>query len=349
MDFPKRPPIGLSLLPRSEIFRSTTMNETFIPVISIHPDKIVCYNQRPEGVRRRYSNYAGLRPPEINEHKGNVSQKAERKIRKAINYLSTICRVKPLNSWKHQKVFNYKLAFVTLTLPSAQVHEDSVIMKQLFHQFLVSARKKWNMKNYVWRAEKQKNGNIHFHILVDKFVPWSELRDVWNNICNKLGYVDRYRGQMKQYHAAGFRLRGELLKKWSYKNQIKAYHQGVANDWSSPNSTDVHSIGKVSNIAAYVCKYMVKSSQTDESLSRLWGCSYELSRAKGALLEVDSYVSEALGQLYAKIKPKFFHAEHFQVIFVDWWNYARAGISSFHNAFVNAISCQFNVEIASVI
>ena len=29
---------------------------------------------------------------------------------------------------------------------------------------------------YFWRAEKQANGNIHFHLLVDRFIPMDLLR-----------------------------------------------------------------------------------------------------------------------------------------------------------------------------
>jgi len=338
--------IGLSLRPRSEIFKTGTNMHNVTPVVSIHPDKLVCYNQYEGKRRKSYSSNPFKQVPEDNRHGGNISSKAERKIKKAINYLSTISTVKPLNSWKHQKVFKYRLAFVTLTLPSTQIHDDKTIMKSIFHQFLVVARKKWKMNNYVWRAEKQKNGNIHFHVLIDRYIDWSELRDTWNNICNKLGYVDRYREQMKEFHSAGFRLRDELLKKWSYKNQVKAYHAGVASDWRSPNSTDVHGIKKVSNIAAYVCKYMVKSSQADESLSRLWGCSYELSRARGAVLEIDSYVNDALQVVLEKLKPLVIIKDYVCIYYIKWFHLAREGTQLLYDEFVSYIQSQFNVNIA---
>jgi hypothetical protein len=306
---------------------------SYVRTIAIHPDKIVCFKRYFGGRSHYRNNIPDNLLPASNKHKGNVSQKASRKIDRAISYLITCARVKPLNSWKHQAVFPFRIAFITLTLPSSQVHDDKVIMKECFHHFLVRARQLWHVKNYVWRAERQKNGNIHFHVLVDKYVPWSELRDTWNNITNKLGYVDRYRDEQLQFHAGGFQVRTELLKKWSYKNQIKAYHQGRGNDWQSPNSTDVHAVKKVHNIKAYVCKYMIKSNQADAEISRLWGCSYELSRAKGAVLELDSYVSAAISKVRSFFKPFEIVHDHFSVMLVDWWSLAREGLEDLFQPF----------------
>jgi hypothetical protein len=318
---------------------------SYVPTIAIHPDKIVYY-KRFFGHRSPYRNsIPDIFLPTDNKHKGNVSKKASRKIDRAISYLITCARVKPLNSWKHQKVFPFRVAFITLTLPSSQVHDDKVIMKQCFHHFLVRAKQLWKVHNYVWRAEKQKNGNIHFHILVDKYVPWSELRDTWNNITNKLGYVNRYRDEQTKFHAGGFRCRTELLAKWSYKKQIKAYHEGRANDWNSPNSTDVHAVKKVQNIKAYVCKYMIKSSQADADISRLWGCSYELSRAKGAILELDSYVCNALSKVRSFFRPVEITHDHFSVMLLDWWQLARAGLEDLFQPFAEYMLQQFNYKL----
>ena len=318
---------------------------TVVPLIAIHPDRITYYKQVIGQRRRSHNLPPALSGGAAHRHGGSVSVKASRKIQRAITYLCTIAKEKPVHSWQHQTTFKFRLAFITLTLPSKQKHTDSEIMKRCFHQFLVEAKKKWNMHNYVWRAERQKNGNIHFHILVDRFVPWSELRDTWNRVTNKLGYVNNYRDEMRRYHNGGFHARADLMAQWSYKKQIKAYHEGVANDWSSPNSTDVHAVRKVKNIKAYVCKYMLKSSQADAEISRLWGCSYELSRAKGCVMELDSWASEQILWLRNKFKPEEFSKEHFSVMFIDWFRCARSGIESLADRFAAYMLESFQVNI----
>ena len=285
-----------------------------IPMLTIHPSKINLYN---EPLNRRYSgkeqNRFDIKTVD-KKHNDKVSVHARRKISKAIEYLIFMARAKSLPNTFHGKAFVFRIAFVTLTLPSAQIHSDNEIKQKCLNQMLIELRRRWNVRNYVWRAEKQVNGNIHFHILVDKFIPWSELRDCWNRICNKLGYVDRYRNQMRDFHSGGFSVRDDLLKTWNYKAQIKAYQSGKANDWNSPNSTDIHSIKKVSNIQKYITKYATKESQTQGLTGRLWGCNFELSDIKGAQLIRDTNISNELNQLIQTFNPRIYETDHFTCI-----------------------------------
>jgi len=282
-----------------------------IPMASIHPGRINLYHEvvwdphRP--IRNPYVHLANV----SRSHSGKVSRDARRKVSKAIDYLLFLANDKALPATAHGKSYAFKLGFITLTLPSAQRHSDQEIKSRCLHQFLDESRKKWHVKNYLWRAEKQKNGNIHFHVLVDKFIPWSELRDSWNRITNKLDYVKNYRDQMRAFHQGGVHIRKDLLNTWAYKAQIKAYKQGKANDWSSPNSTDIHSVHRVKNIKAYVTKYCTKDEENGSLSGRLWGCNYELSDIPGARLVVDSHVHDALQSLFDKYSPDRYEGTYF--------------------------------------
>jgi len=288
-----------------------------IPCISIHPDRLNVYHKilwHPyKPTRSRAEHLLGV----SKDHAGKVSIVARRKINKAIKYLLFLANDKTLPDTAHGKAYSFKLAFITLTLPSTQVHPDVELKDKLLNQFLVEIRQKYGVSNYLWRAEKQKNGNLHFHVLCDKFIPWSELRDRWNRICNKLGYVDRYRDEMRAYHAGGFKVRKQLLKTWEYKAQIKAYNTGKANDWNSPNSTDIHSVHKIRDIAAYLSKYCTKDEQTKGLSGRLWGCNYQLSDIPGGQLVVDSHVSDSLNRLIEKYNPDLYSGKYFSTFFIN--------------------------------
>jgi hypothetical protein len=83
------------------------------------------------------------------------------------------------------------------------------------------------VSRYVWKYEKQGNGNIHYHILTDKFIPYRELRDNWNRIIEKHNYI--------------------------YQFKLKHGH-------TDPNTTDIHSLKKVNNVPQYLSKYMIKEA-----------------------------------------------------------------------------------------
>src|SRR3972149_9919788 len=144
-----------------------------------------------------------------------------------------------MNSRPH---YQKRITFITLTLPSNQIHTDNVIKSKCLNQLLIEMSRYHKVEQYIWRAEKQKNGNIHFHILADRYIFWSDIRNRWNRIVNKLGYVDRYKDEQKKFHKDGFQVRQELTGKWTVESSKKAFIKGKRLNWNDPNSTDIHSI-----------------------------------------------------------------------------------------------------------
>jgi hypothetical protein len=130
--------------------------------------------------------------------------------------------------------------FLTLTLPSPQIHCDKIITREALGSLIQKLKRKFYINNYIWKAEIQKNGNIHYHILTDKFIPHLMLRDHWNDCLQLLGYVS------------------EFEKRWGH---------------SAPNSTDIHALRKIRNINAYIGKYMSKSETIRPLCGHTWGRS----------------------------------------------------------------------------
>lgn len=320
-----------------------------IPQIAIHPNRITSYSTIEWHVPKPYRGKKHDITKEKKDHNGKVSVNARRKIGKAIEYLLFLAREKELPDTYNGRNYKFKLAFITLTLPSTQVHSDNEIKSRCLNQFLIEARAKWRVQNYLWRAEKQKNGNLHFHILVDKFCPWSEVRDVWNRITNKLGYVDRYRDEMRRFHAGGFKVREDLLKHWDYKNQLKSYNAAKVNDWASPNSTDIHSVHKVKDIKSYVSKYCTKDEQSAGLKGRMWGCNEKLSDIKGAQIIVDGSVSDEVNELIDKFGNRVYEGDYFAVIDIEFKQLSQLSTKELFKSFAEYLNKHFGTNYQSQI
>lgn len=324
---------------------------TVIPQISIHPSQINLtyqYHWEPFAPPRKerskdyfyFMDNAGniekVRTPTHNHllestrtANGKVSKIAERKIKKAIDYTLAVTTEKRITDRITGRTIKMKLAFITLTLPSKQIHDDKEIINKCLNQFLIEIKKYYKVRNYIWRAEKQDNNNIHFHILIDKFIPYQELRDRWNRIVEKLGYVTRYREEQKNWHKKGFKVRENLLKTWSYEKQKQAYERGSKQHWHSPNSTDIHSLQKILNIKAYITKYITKQpkpqinntnqeSLTPKQTGRVWGCNRELNNLKGAQLDIDNQTGQELQILEDHPAVHIYKSDYFQIYYIDW-------------------------------
>lgn len=291
-----------------------------VPVVSVNPDKIVVYF---EGTRHRRSISGDFEQPEQfknNNHNSLISSTASKKIKKAATYLIFCANEQKQFNHITKKTIKFKIVFITLTLSSKQIHSDNEIKSQLLNQFIVELKRKYKVTKYVWRAEKQINGNIHFHFLIDKFIPCNELTNLWNRIQNKLGYVDRYRENMLNYFSQGFRMSNNPNDKRTREQQIKAYKKGIATDFRQPNSTDIHSLRLITNIKAYISKYLSKNEQSAEQIGRLWGCSTDLSHIKGGTDNIDSEISAELQRLRESEQFYIIDDNYYSVFCVDFSN-----------------------------
>lgn len=70
------------------------------------------------------------------------------------------------------------LLFFTVTLPE-KISESEA--RRAWHSFLMNLRNSYCVKKYVWVKEYQANGNIHYHIIVDRaFIDIVKMQKTWN-------------------------------------------------------------------------------------------------------------------------------------------------------------------------
>ncbi len=139
---------------------------------------------------------------------------------------------------------------MTLTLPSTQKHSDRYVLEKCLQPFIRTMRRKYRMHHYLWRAERQKNGNLHFHICLNQFIHHRQVRKHWNRLMRKHGYID---------------------------TAINA----------DPPSTEIKSVKKEINLAAYIAKYIAKSSEDSQPITcKLWDCNEELKLFRFELVDI---------------------------------------------------------------
>lgn len=199
-----------------------------IPTVQIRPNYLVIYNQI-EGLRRRQRDTWQYTLNDFDRKKayaGFISPGSAKNLKRCLENLIEISIEKKAIHHATGKQFKFKINFITLTLPHHQGKwTDKDVKKMCLDTWLKSARRSFGLKSYVWRAERQHNGNIHFHIASDCYIDHVALRHSWNDRLEHCNYISRFE------------------EKHGHRN---------------PNSTDVHSVRKVRNLAAYLIKYMSK-------------------------------------------------------------------------------------------
>lgn len=138
--------------------------------------------------------------------------------------------------------------FVTLTIAQKQNLSVSECYKKLLSKWLRYMKSKQGMTDYVWKAEYQKRGQVHYHVAVDKFIDWRVVRWKWNQLQRRERMLD------------------DFAKKYGHFN---------------PNSTDIHAMKSVVNCLDYIAKEMCKDIQNQKvTKGKVWDCSESLKRGR---------------------------------------------------------------------
>jgi len=219
-----------------------------------------------------------------NKCRGLMSKKQKKSIATIINNWVTSVVWFMKSNHIHKAKIGYYLSFCTLTLSANQLHCDKLIKRECLNTFLIYIKRKYRVKNYIWISEKQQNGNIHFHIILDRFIHHSHIRNTWNFAQQKLGYISRF--EQKHGH-------------------------------NDPNSTDIKSLKSINNPSAYLIKYLSKSDKNQFQCGRMWNCSERLKQIETFTTVVDNNINQILSKFEKENPRKIYKSEFFHVLHVD--------------------------------
>ena len=168
---------------------------------------------------------------------------------------------------------DFQVGFVTLTTSDQINHTAREGYDLCLKPFLRTARRKWGIEDYIWKAELQERGQLHYHITWAEFVHLDEIRQEWNKLQKQAGWLDSYAKREKHFN---------------------------------PNSTDVHAVWKVRNLGAYLAKYLAKEEPGKAATTgKVWDCSKTLKGDRFSVTitqEIEDILSDGVAQGFIKVK-----------------------------------------------
>lgn len=272
--------------------------------------RAMTYEQFIDYVPNRKGNRSFKDPSFSNETRGYLSVASQKRIRRIIDTWMTALEVYHYIKGNKREAIKNDIRFLTLTLPAAQMHPDKVIKREALNPLIIWLNRSQKVSSYLWVAEKQKNGNLHFHILCNHWVNYMAVQKQWNKLLRGMGYIDEYRRNQLAFHANGFQPRYELADQWPLTNQYRAYCKGMAEDWQNPNSTDIHTLKKINNVASYLCKEMTKGSKGQTIEGKIYGNTDKLSQLKPFTMQCTWEVGKWLEMMAAKERATKVRTEH---------------------------------------
>ena len=198
-------------------------------------------------------------------YSGLVTKGVKKRIRKKMDLLLQISPIRKIYNPVINKVHDFQLAFLTFTIqhqPDLPDHKD--IMRTCFKPMLALLRNKMGVRDYVWKAELQVNGTIHYHLCTNRYIDYMELRSNWNSLLKKAGLLEKYFSEHGHYN---------------------------------PNSTDIRATHTATAASIYMSKYMAKNDDEERRIGgKVWDCSVNLKHSVQYTDELSSFADQQLAE-----------------------------------------------------
>lgn len=246
------------------------------PILQVRPYGLLVYEHREFTRNTDHTRINSKSTPKT--YTGKITPFSKKKLKRSIGLMVASAEWKEAPNWKTGKTFKFKVNFITFTLPSNQGKIEDKTIKICLDNWIKRAKRKHNLKSYVWRAERQVNGSIHFHMITDVWIHYQKIRDDWNACLKETGLVNRYTEKHENLTFREYLKLYPTTQRTTREARWKSYQYGRSTRWEQPNSTDVHAIWKIKNLTSYFVKYMSKTHKEGETpiQGKIWDCSSNL-------------------------------------------------------------------------
>lgn len=313
--------------------------EPLVDCFSIGPSQFTLFTDLSP-IRGRSRQLAGKPAISVTRilNTGHLSRSAASRFKRSIDYINLIAKEKTCRNDAGGYFFKMKLAFITLTLPSKQQHSDNYLKQKLLEPFLDACKKRWPSFSYVWRAETQTNGNLHFHIITDHFVPKDYVNYRWKRILWGHGYMQAFHRKnptmeapcaeirkVRNDHSLGIYMRKYLVKGLA-KQTVPEIHAKID---SCKNrlltTTGFDAIAKLHQQIKSLYNQLNELKKR-KVMGKLWGCSSNLL-LKPMVIEVESLSETSWHHVFSQ--PILLVKEYFSVFKVNQFKRFLHGFSRF--------------------
>jgi hypothetical protein len=154
---------------------------------------------------------------------------------------------------------------------------DDKTGQSILNKFLVQCRKKFPSLQYFWVAERQENGNIHFHMILNKRLDIGRWNALWVLSQYNSGLVghDEFGSEISK--AEIMRLYA-LDQKEGFRGAVSRKGKKISRIQAVLNPLDLKTVKSIGALSSYLTKYITKQEKNKPFGCAVWHCSRRVSR-----------------------------------------------------------------------
>jgi hypothetical protein len=243
-----------------------------------------------EATNKSFSNKSTFKKGNLNNaYSGSMAAGAVKRIRKALDIFLQLSPYYNIYNPVTQKNQRFRLAFITLTLSTNYSIEHQFCYKNLLKPFLQWLDKTKGNKLYIWKAELQQRGQLHYHLTINSFIHLTEIREKWNYLQRKNGLIKNHENPPSTEIKSVKKIKNieHYLAKYIAKDSS---NNGIVNDSVSNDFTPL-----IDNVLGCIISCYPTQTFNDMSINgKVWDCSATLKSNQYYTLEVDSLTTKML-------------------------------------------------------
>ena len=155
---------------------------------------------------------------------------------------------------------------------------DDKTGQSILNKFLVQCRKKFPALQYFWVAERQDNGNIHFHMILNKRLPVGRWNALW--------VLQQYNAGLVGHDEWGDEISKDRIMELYALDQKEGYCGARSKDGKKKisriqaalNPLDLKKVKSIGRLSSYLTKYITKQEKNKPFGCAVWHCSRRVSR-----------------------------------------------------------------------
>lgn len=213
-----------------------------------------------------------------------LSETAKKDIRRRVDNWQWAVNASQQLWSRHKEKRRRYFVLITLTLCAKQMEDDKTIKRRYLNVWLQNLERVHKGINWLWVAECQQNGNIHFHVVVDRWVGFEWIKRSWNRVMANGDMVERFKAKFKK---------------------------------SDPPSVNVKGQKSMGNPAAYITKYLTGEKKVRDMDGRCWGCCDRLREFDHWYLPMGDLIETDICRYFTHTKPTIKWGEYSHAFYFD--------------------------------
>jgi len=279
----------------------------------------------------------------IKTYQGIATKGAKYRMRKAVDTMLQITKPQRILNPITNKVFTHRLSFITLTISSTSKQEDKFCYDNLLRPFLQWLDKTIGVELYIWKAELQQRGQIHYHLTTPTFILHDKIREKWNYLQKKNGIIkgNQYPPSTEIKEAKNIRNIEAYLVKEICKDTIETHLFNEPNQNEKVLCQDL--------IFGNIISCYPSQTFNDKTIySKIWDCSENLKKNPYFTIEINQENYQEIQQTKATTEyNKIIQTEHCTIIDLKE-NYKdeilENNLKIEHNKYINCIKNNLKYE-----